>query len=224
VRRAVRPLLAIGCLAGAAAAGPAGAATLDAADARIAFTAPAACRVEIAFTIAAGEAGTVEHRLFLDGDARVEEVSVESALATADAPVRRGAAALLEMRLPGRGRHAYRVAYRVDQHAAARFRCPLWLPAAPTQGTGGRVRLAVTLPPRAVPLGGAFPRLVWDGGAGTVALAHMPAFVRVPFAGPDEPWSFAARLGVDRSMEIVAVGLLAAAWAAWLRLRRRRRR
>lgn len=224
MRRAVRPLLAIGCLASAAAAGPAGAATLDAADARIAFTAPAACRVEIAFTIAAGEAGTVEHRLFLDGDARVEEVSVESALATADAPVRRGAAALLEMRLPGRGRHAYRLAYRVDQHAAARFRCPLWLPAAPTQGTGGRVRLAVTLPPRAVPLGGAFPRLVWDRGTGRVALAHMPAFVRVPFAGPDEPWSFAAGLGVDRSMEIVAVGLLAAAWAAWLRLRRRRRR
>lgn len=229
-RVAVRPLLAILGLAGLATAVPAPAATLDAevatldaADARVSFTAPAACRVEIAFTVATSAAAAVEHRLLLEDGGRAEEVSVRGALASAGAPERRGAATLLGVRLPGRGRHAYTLAYRVVRHPSARFRCPLWFPNAPAQGTGGRVRLAVSLPPLAVPLGDTFPRLAWNGGTGSIALAHMPAFVRVPFASPGEPRPGPlAGLGVDRSMEIAAVGLLVAATAVWLRRRGRR--
>lgn len=190
----------------------------------MAFTAPAACRVEIAFTMATGAAAAVEHRLLLEDGGRVEEVSVRGALASASAPERHGAASWLSVRLPGRGRHAYTLAYRVVRHPSARFRCPLWLPTAPAPSTGGRVRLEVSLPPLAVPLGDTFPRLAWNDGTGSVVLGHMPAFVRVPFVvGPGEPrpWPLAG-LGIDRSMEVVALGLLAAATAVWLRMRRRR--
>lgn len=223
VRRAVRPLIATGCLVAVVAARPAQAATLDAADARITFTAPAACRVDIAFTIATPSALAVEHRLLVDDAERVEEVSVAGGGAAADAPTRRGGARMLIVRVPGRGRHTYRLGYRVVRPAAARHRCPLWLPTVPTQGRDRRITLTVALPDGAAPLAGAFPRLAWHDGTGSAVLAHLPAFVRVPFAVPGEPPpSLAASLGVDRVVEIVTVGLLGAATAIWFRMRRRR--
>ncbi|MEZ5285766.1 MAG: hypothetical protein R2712_13355 [Vicinamibacterales bacterium] len=68
------------------------------------------------------------------------------------------------------------------------------------------------LPEGASPVG-TMPALDWSDGEGRATLAHLPAFVRVPYAdaGTARPWN------VGRLMDVVTIVTLLAASAvfAW---------
>ena len=60
------------------------------------------------------------------------------------------------------------------------------------------------------------PGLAWVGQEGSATLGHLPAFVRVPYAMPGEPAPF----NIAFAMDVVAIGTLVLASAAWARGRR----
>lgn len=183
-----------------------------AADVRVAFASPSACAVELA--VSATGASSVEHRLDLGEAASVELDGVDGA--TLDGPPRPiGRTSALLLRNPGA---RYVVRYHVTNTRA--YRCPVWLPTTAAAGQERAMRIAVRLPAGAVP-GGTMPSLAWSGQEGVATLAHLPAFVHVPFelSGRTAPWDIA------RVMDLTSLAVLAASTAAWgYRERRRRQR
>ena len=197
----------------ARAATSAAAPVLRGAEVRIALSSPTSCAVGLSLTIDGGPA-MVEHRLErLDG-ATVRVTAVD------------GAERIGELQDVGRTRAltlrpttaTYRIDYRVDQPEAGAYRCPIWLPTTPTDGRSRAVRITATLPAGVLP-SGTMPSFAWaDGGGtagpvGTVTLGHLPAFVRLPYAGAGAtaPWN------VARLMDAITVSVLALASLLWLR-------
>jgi hypothetical protein len=154
-----------------------------------------------------GAPPAVEHRLEMLEGARATLDGLDGAVAAP--PVAAGRTLVLQV---GPSLPTYTLRYRVIQPESGAFRCPVWLPTTPADGRSRAVRVTVTLPEGAAAVG-TFPVFAWRGTTGTVALGHLPAFVRVPFAGADvdPPWNLA------RLMDRVSLGVLAAASLLWWR-------
>ena len=88
---------------------------------------------------------------------------------------------------------------------------PKW----PADGRSQAVALRVRIPAGAT-AAGTMPGLAWVGQEGSATLGHLPAFVRVPYAMPGEPAPF----NIAFAMDVVAIGTLVLASAAWARGRR----
>ncbi|MGE0359438.1 MAG: hypothetical protein AB7H93_03320 [Vicinamibacterales bacterium] len=208
-RRALRAAL-VGVAMLPAAPADAAPAVLRAADAAIEISAPAACAVRLTVTID-GAAAPIEHRLeHLEG-AVTALGGVEGASAEPPGAVGR----TLVLRVTPSG-PTYTLRYRVTQPPAGVFRCPIWLPATPADGRSRAVRIHATVPAGTAPAG-TFPAFAWTDRTGTATLGHLPAFVRVPYAGAgvDAPWNLA------RLMDGVSLAVLAAASLLWWRRRQR---
>ena len=180
---------------------------LRSAEVRIALASPTSCEVRLSLTID-GRPATVEHRLErLDG-ASVSVTAVDGAERIGELQDI-GRTRALTLRPTGA---TYRIDYRVDQPEAGAFRCPIWLPTTPADGRSRAVRLIATLPSGASP-SGTMPSLAWVDGTGTATLGHLPAFVRLPFAGggTTAPWN------VARLMDAATVSILVLASLLWLR-------
>ncbi len=198
--------LACGCVVWALAGQAQAAAVLTAADARIAFTSPTSCTV--ALTVSVGGAPEVEHRLALGSGAAVELTGIDGADAVG--PARDiGRTRALSVR-PSQS--SYTIRYAVQNPGSEAHRCALWLPTASADGRSRNVRLSVQVPQGAV-TGGSMPGFVWTGERGEATLGHLPAFVRVSFAGAGArpAWD------VSRVMDVVTLLVLAVASALWLR-------
>lgn len=179
------------------------------ADVRVTFLSPTSCAVALALHV---EGDTVDHRIDLADGADVELLDVAGARRVGDTvDVGRTRSLVLE---PGAGRYALNYRVILPEHRAGR--CPLWIPTTPTAGRGRVVRITVRIPPGAT-ASGTMPSFTWTGDEGTVEIGHLPAFVRVPYAGPGEP----APWDVARIMDATAVATLLAATVLWTRRRGR---
>lgn len=179
---------------------------LTAADVQVVVTSPLACAVTLAVTID-GAPPTVEHRLAMLEGGRATLDGLDGAAAGPPEAVGRTLALQVTPSSP-----TYTLRYRVMQPESGAFRCPVWLPVMPADGRSRAVRVTATLPPGTEAVG-TFPAFAWGGATGTTTLGHLPAFVRLPFAGADvePPWNLAAL------MDRVSLGVLAAASLLWWR-------
>jgi len=191
-----------------------------AADVRVVFRSPTACDLTVTYTVNGAPAAGLDHRLLLYDGSGVSDVQVSGA-GTADAAVPIGRSQSLVVTTGGSD-GPYRIAYRVSQPEGWRFRCPIWLPAAPTEPGPGGVRIRVELPPGATPLGDSFPLFDWSGGAGAATLGNVPSLIRAPFAMPGQEVSWLERRGVIRLVDFAALGVVILATGAWALARRRR--
>jgi hypothetical protein len=117
------------------------AAVLRSADIRIVVTSPTSCEVTMALTI--DGASEIDHRIEAFEGGRVELIALRDARQQRDASlIGRTRSLVLRQEQP-----AYELRYRVQQPAARASRCPLWVPAVPTDGLSRDVSLQVELPP-----------------------------------------------------------------------------
>jgi len=111
---------------------------------------------------------------------------------------------------------SYEFSYHVEQPADRDHRCPIWVPAVPTDGRSRAVRLDIDLPAAATP-GASMPAFNWTSGHGTATLGHIPAVVRFPYASPGE----ARGWNINSMMDALAIAVFAGATAIWTwRIRR----
>jgi hypothetical protein len=103
---------------------------------------------------------------------------------------------------------SYESSYRAVQPAAREYRCPIWLPAVPTDSQSRAVRLDVDRPAAAIP-GPSMPGLDWTAAHGAATLGHIPAIARIPYAAPGE----ARPLGVNSIIDALAIAVFAGALA-----------
>jgi len=111
---------------------------------------------------------------------------------------------------------SYAFRYRSTQSEDRAYRCPIWLPAVPTDGLSRTVRVEVDLPSSVLP-SGSMPAMTWTGTHGTTILGHVPAFVRLPYAAQGET----PRWDIAQVMDAAAVAAFAGASALWIWRRRR---
>jgi hypothetical protein len=183
---------------------------LRSADVSIRFSSPTSCEVSMTFAIDGRTA--IDHRLETPPGTSVDGLHVEGAGA-ASAPQAIGSTRSWVL-TPARDTYVLR--YRVQQDPARAHRCPLWLPAVPADGVSRQVKLQVELPHGSSP-GSTMPRFKWNGGAGVATLAHLPAFVIIPYSAPgvSPGWD------LSMAMDAVAVLVFAVASAIWVWRRRR---
>lgn len=182
---------------------------LRAADARVEFQSPTSCTVELALSV--DGASAVEHRVEVVEGARVELLEIRGATVAGDAQtIGRTRQLVLRPDLA-----TYTLKYTVAQPPSSAGRCPLWIPAVPSDGRSQAVRLRVRIPTGATAVG-TMPGLAWSGEEGTAVLGHLPAFVRVPYAlaGESKPVDIAS------VMDAAAIVTLVVASAAWARRNR----
>jgi hypothetical protein len=182
---------------------------LRSADIRMVIRSADAC--EVTMTLAVEGGGPIDHRIEAREDSQITLGAV------------RGARQVSEPRTVGRTlslvlettTSEYSLSYSVQQ-PRAQNRCPLWVPAAPADGVSRGVRINVELPP-GMTAGGTMPAFTWNRPIGTTTLAHIPAFVRVPFApeGESTIWD------VSTAMDALAILVFAAASGIWMWRRRR---
>lgn len=208
--------------------GAAGAPVLRSAEARLVFTSPTTCHVDLTLRVEDGApppsgappSGApgfqprreIEHRIEAADGSRIELLGVYGAeKAREPADVGRTRALVLRPEAS-----VYTVRYTVDQPSHRATRCPLWIPTVPTDGRSQAVRLLARLPAGATAVG-TMPTFAWTGEEGVATLGHLPSFVRVPYAlpGAPAPWNIA------RAMDVVSVATLVLATLAWARRRRR---
>jgi hypothetical protein len=199
---------AVTLVAVSAAAAP----VVTAAAIRIVVTPPSSCDVIMALRL--DGAGEIEHRIESFDGSTAELLELTGARSVGE-PRLVGRTRVLTLQLD---RPDYELRYRATQSADRADRCPLWIPAAPTTGQLGKVRIVVQLPDGSRP-GGSMPALAWAGARGTTAIAHIPAFVRAPYFAAGE----AARWDVLQVMDAATVAVFAAASGIWLWRRRRLR-
>jgi hypothetical protein len=173
----------------------------------VAMESPTRCTVTM--TVAVEGAGEVEHRVESFPGSAIELLTLSGAV---QAGVIRevGPTRALVVRPDA---SSYTVGYRASQPPDRAGRCPIWVPALPTDGRSRDVRLTVTLSDRAT-AGYSMPPLAWAGSIGTAALGHVPAFVRVS-AGQSSRWNVAT------AMDAAAVVIFAGATVLWMRRRGR---
>jgi hypothetical protein len=178
-------------------------AVLRSADVRITITSPTSC--DVTMDLAAAGAAQIDHRVEAFDDTRIELVEVRGA--RHDESVRTiGRTQSLVLTPDG---EQYGFHYRASSTHANR--CPIWLPAVPTHGSPGAVRLTVDIPDATV-AGSTLPAFAWTGSRGVATLAHVPAVVRVPYSREGEPRSW----DVGRTMDAIAVMVFVAASIVWL--------
>jgi hypothetical protein len=207
--RAARPALVILCLLGPGAVANA-APVLRAAEVRVVVTAPTTCEVWMRLTVQG--ASEIDHRIEAFEGSQIELAGVQAATRVGEVrTIGRTLSLLLET-----ADTPYELRYRVEQAPARRDRCPLWLPAVPTDGQSRAVRVQVELPPDAV-AGHSMPAFAWTGSSGSTSLRHLPAFVRIPYApaGGSPGWD------ISRAMDVVALVVFGVATAVWIRSRKR---
>lgn len=193
---------------------------LRAADITITITSPASC--DVTMTLTAEGTEQIEHRIeaFPAGAGPASDGAppgvqlLDVSGATPIGEIRRvGQTRALVLR-PDRTPYSFR--YRAVQPAGRRDRCPLWLPAIPSDGQSRSIRLRVTLPADALP-GSTMPAFAWTGREGAATMANVPAFVRVPYTLPGDPRPWDLGAVVDGT----AVFLFVAVSAIWMWRRRR---
>ena len=182
---------------------------LRGAEVLVEFQSPTACVVSMTLNVEG--AGQVEHRVEVVDGARIELSEIRGAAQVGDARAI-GRTRALVVRPAGA---AYTLRYAVEQPRASAGRCPLWVPTVPADGRSQAVALRVRIPAGAT-ASGTMPGLAWAGQEGSATLGHLPAFVRVPYAMPGEPTPF----DIAFAMDVVAIGTLFLASAAWARHRR----
>lgn len=217
----------IGCAVAALALAPigsAGAPILRSAEARIVFSSPTSCAVDLTLRVEDGapppsgalqdgapglqSRRQVEHRIEAADGARIELLGVYGAAQVGDSrDVGRTRALVLRPEAS-----VYTLRYTLEQPPDRANRCPLWIPTVPADGRSQAMRLLVRLPAGAMPVG-TMPAFAWTGEEGAAMLGHLPAFVHVPYAlpGAPAPWNIA------RVMDLVSVATLVLATLTWAR-------
>jgi hypothetical protein len=183
---------------------------LAAATIQVAVTSHTSC--DVTMTLRLEGATEIEHRIEAFDGSTVALEAVSGGVAIGE-PRTIGRTRSLTVRLD---RPDYVLRYRAHQPADRRDRCPLWVPAVPTSGQLGTVRLEVRLPDGIQPAS-AMPSFAWTGAAGTATVSHVPAFVRVSYAGPGESASWDL-LAVMDALAVVVFVLASALWL-WRRTR-----
>lgn len=201
-------LLVLALLAGFASPGAAEP-VLQRADIHVVMQSADACDVTMRMVV--DGAGPVDHRITASDDSQIVVAGVRGATQTQEI---RAVGATRSLMLEPSSTE-YEIAYTAAQPSAG-HRCPLWVPAAPADGVSRRVRITVALPP-GTEAHGTMPAFDWQEGIGTSTLGHVPAFVRVPFAGPGEsmPWDLAA------TMDTLTIAVFVVASGIWIWRRRR---
>jgi hypothetical protein len=215
-----RSVIRIACVCGlvvAAFTARAEAATLRDARVTVVFSS-AGCDVTSRFVVDTSEPEVVDHHVMLSSDAMPRFV-VLGAIAGQASVV--GRTARVPMSLTGSGRNEYSVRYSIALPLAARDRCPMLVPGAPTDGVTRGVRLEVEVPAGASRLPGEFPAFAWDGARGAVAISHMPSFVRIPHLPEGSAVTWRDRVDVRRILDAAAVTIIGVSTLAWVALRRR---
>ena len=174
------------------------------ADLKITVTSPTSCDVTMVLAIDGG--ADIDHRIEAFEGARIELAAVRGARHVGDVTTI-GRTQSLVLR-PEAG--SYELSYHATQPAAREHRCPIWLPAVPTDGRSRAVRLDVDLPLAATP-GASMPAFTWTGAHGTATLGHIPAIVRIPYVPPGETRGW----GINSMMDAVAIAVFAVATAIW---------
>ena len=179
------------------------------ADVEIVVTSSFACEVTMTLTVEG--ASEIDHRVETFSGGGADLVELQGARPVGD--VRSiGRTQSLVLR-PDQATYSFR--YRARQPDDFADRCPIWLPAVPTDGRSRAVSIRIQLPPGSIP-GYSMPSFEWTGARGLTRLAHLPAFVRVPYATDGE----AAGWGIGRVMDAVAIFVFIAATAIWAWRRR----
>lgn len=191
---------------------------LNEAQVRIAVETPLTCSVTATLTVTLDAARDLEQRLQRVEGSRIEAVEI-AGVETAAPPRRFGVTEVFTLRFASAGLHRYEVRYRATQPEGWAWRCPVWLPVIATDGRSRQIGIEVTLPPGARPAGASFPAFRWEERLGSATLGSLPAFVRTPYASPDEARS--PGLDYGRAMDYVAAGVLLVGTAIWV-IRRRR--
>jgi hypothetical protein len=177
---------------------------LRSADLKITITSPTSCDVTIALAIEGGS--DIDHRIESFEGSRIELAAIRGARQVGDVRAI-GRSQLLVLR-PDAGSYEFR--YRAVQPPGRADRCPIWLPAVPTDGRSRSVHLEVDLPAATTP-GTSMPAFTWTAAHGAVTLGHLPAVVRVPYTREGE----ARGWGIDAMMDAVAMAVFAVATALW---------
>lgn len=211
--RALRILLLAALLLPAAAA----AATVREAQVAIAL-APHACNVAMRLVVDTPDPTVVEHMLLLDDSVQPPQFAVVGALA--GQPVVVGRSARLPISLTGSGRNEYAVRYLVGGRMLER--CPVLVPAAPTDGLARTVTMSITSPPDLRRIPGDFPAFTWSGTRGRVTLGHFPSFVRVPLAPAGAPLTWRQSLDPRRVVDVLALVAIACGSLGWVLYRKAR--
>jgi hypothetical protein len=174
------------------------------ADLTITVTSPTSCDVTMMLSIDGSD--EIDHRIEAFEGTRIELAAVRGARRVDDVRTI-GRTQSLVLR-PEAG--SYEFSYHAVQPADREHRCPIWLPAVPTDGRSRAVRLDVNLPVAATP-GASMPALTWTGAHGTATLGHIPAIVRLPYAaeGESRGWS------INSMMDALALAVFAVATAIW---------
>jgi hypothetical protein len=201
-----------------------GAPVVRAAQIHAVFASPTSCDVEAAFTIESDKPAAVPFSLQTFDGTRVDLSSANGAAVPASELQHVGTTTVWAAHPSGAGRVTTTLRYRATQSSEWAYRCPIWLPAIPTDGQPGTVRLQVEWPAGAVQTGSTLPPLSRTPAGGTSMLAHVPAFVRVPFVGAGESRSALTAWDVTRFMDVATVVTLLGASLVWLVVRQRRRR
>jgi hypothetical protein len=213
----IRGLIVSGLVAAATA--QASAATVREARVTVVFS-DGGCDVRSRFVIDTADPAVVEHRLMTRGGSVPRFVVLGGIAQRAEVA---GRTVRLPISLAGSGRNEYSVRFHVALAADTGHRCPLLVPEAPTDGAERSIRLDVEVPAGAAVLPGAFPSLTWTDRRGTVAISHLPSFVRVPHAAPGARLTWVDRLDVRKLIDGAAVTAVSVSTLAWIALRRRRR-
>jgi hypothetical protein len=187
------------------------AAVLRSAAIHINITSPVSCEVTMALEVS--EASEIDHRVEAFDGSRVELIELTNAREIGEQRLI-GRTQSLVLR-PDASRYQFR--YRAQQPMSRADRCPIWLPAVPTDGQTRAVTIQVELPPSTTPAS-AMPSFTWRQGHGSTTLGHVPAFVRVSYVGEGE----SAGWTVASSMDALTMAMIAAVSAFWF-LRRRRK-
>ncbi len=150
----------------------------------------------------------IDHRIEAFEGGRVELIGLRDARQDGDVSlIGRTRSLVLRQDQP-----TYELRYRAQQPASRASRCPLWVPAVPTDGYSRAVRLHVELP-RSTTAADTMPAFTWTAANhGSTTLGNIPAFVRMSYreAGAITAWNIAT------TMDAIAVAVFVLASALWV--------
>jgi hypothetical protein len=174
------------------------------ADLTIIVTSPTSCEVTMVLAIDGGS--DIDHRIEAFEGSRIELAAVRGARRVGDVrSIGRTQSLVLQPEAA-----SYELSYHAAQPADREYRCPIWLPAVPTDGRSRAVRLDVELPAAVTPAA-SMPAFTWTGVHGTATLGHIPAIVRIPYGAPGD----ARGWGINAMTDAVAIAVFAVATAIW---------
>ena len=182
---------------------------LRSAQIHIVVSSPTTCAVSMRLSI--DGATDVEHRIEAFEGSQIDLVGVTDATRVGE-PTTKGRTRSLVVR-PGAS--SYEIRYTAQQAHDRRERCPLWLPTVPTDGRSRAVEIVVQLPDATTPRP-SMPSFTWTRTSGLTTLAHVPAFVRVPYMHDGETPGWDLTTVIDW----ITVGTFAVATVLWFWRRR----